>query len=120
MTTYDNDLRRLNDILRPIAAPSVLENVYTDDQHERILNVIKEHGPWPSIISLHFDSVEELFATSNPGGEIDPAFADLTLDDVAIAQFRGFFAKDSINFFPELDDCLYNSRFLELARNYWA
>jgi hypothetical protein len=118
MTTYDDDLRRLNDILRPVAPPTVLEGVYTDDQHERILNVIKENGPWPSIISLHFDSVEELMATSNPGGaETTYGF---TLDDVAIAHFRGFFAKDSINFFPELEDCLYNSRFLELARNYWG
>jgi hypothetical protein len=115
-----DELIRLNGIMRPVASPRVLEAPYSDDQHARILDVIKQHGPWPSIIALHFNSVEELFATSNGGGEIDEAFADLTLDDVATAHFRGFLAKDSISFYPELDDCLYNSHFLQLARDYWG
>lgn len=112
-----DDRQRLNETLRPVSPPRVLEDVYTDDQHERIVDVIKRHGPWPSIIAQTFSSVEELMATSNPGGADK---FDLTLDDIAVAHFRGFFAKGSIPFFPEIEDCFHNSRFLQLAREYWG
>jgi len=59
------DLQRMNELLRPVAPPRVLEGVYTDDQHERMLDVIKRHGPWPTITALHFDTVEELVATTS-------------------------------------------------------
>ena len=85
--------QRLNELLRPIAQPRVLEGVYTDDQHERMLEVIKRNGPWPTITAHHFDTVEELMATSN-GGEVDKS--GLTLDDIATAHFRGIFGEGSI------------------------
>jgi hypothetical protein len=56
-------------------------------------------------------------ATSNAGT------ADKTgviLDDVATAHFRGELGKGSISFFPELEDCYYNSRFLQLVRDHWG
>ncbi len=59
----DQELQYLNRILRPVAPPKVLDGVYTDDQHARILDVIKRHGPWPTITAHHFDTVEELIAT---------------------------------------------------------
>jgi hypothetical protein len=111
-----SDIERLNEILRPVAAPRVLEGVYTDDQHARMLDVVKRQGPWPTITAHHFDTVEERMATSNGGV---PEDLDLTLDDIATGHFRGYFGKHDISFFPELDDCFYNSRFLELARDYW-
>jgi hypothetical protein len=117
-SVYDDEKDRLNKILRPVAPPRVIEGVYPDDQHRRILDVIKQNGPWPSIMAHHFNSVEELMATSN-GGATDTHF-DFTLDDIATAHFRGFLAKDSICFYPEIEDCLYNSRFLELVRDYWG
>ena len=113
----DDDLQRLNTILRPVAAPRVLDGVYSDDQYGRIVDVIKRNGPWPTITAHHFDTVEELMATSNGGM---PENLDLTLDDIATAHFRGILGKDSIPFFSELEDCFYNSRFLELVREYWG
>lgn len=113
----DAEVQRLNDILRPVSPPRVLEGVYTDDQYERIVDVIKRNGPWPTITAHHFDTIEELMATSNGGV---PENLDLTLDDIATAHFRGFFGKASISFFPELEDCYYNSRFLQLVRDYWG
>ena len=113
------DLQQMNDALRPVAPPRVLEHVYTDDQHERIIDVIRAHGPWPTITAHHFDTVEELIATSSgpmPEGEV----GSLTLDDIATAHFRGYFGKNSVSFFPELDDCFFSSEFLELARGYWG
>jgi hypothetical protein len=113
------DLQQMNDALRPVAPPRVLESVYSDDQHRRILDVIRAHGPWPTITAHHFDTVEELVATSS-GPMRDGETGSLTLDDVATAHFRGYFAKNSVSFFPDLDDCFYSSRFLELARDYWG
>jgi hypothetical protein len=82
-----------------------------------MLNVIKGHGPWPTIAAHHFDTIEELVATSNGGV---PGTIDYTLDDIATANFRGILGKDSIPFFPEIEDCYFNSHFLELVRDYWG
>ena len=112
----NDDLERLNEILRPVSPPRVLEGVYTDDQHGRIVDVIKRNGPWQTITAQTFASVEELMATSN-GGTADQA--GITLDDMATAHFRGVFGKGSIPLFPELEDCFYNSHFLDLVRDYW-
>jgi hypothetical protein len=114
-----DDLQQMNDALRPVAPPRVLEAVYTDDQHARILDVIRRHGPWPTITAHHFDTVEELVATSS-GPMREGEAGSLTLDDIATAHFRGYFGKNSVSFFPELDDCFYSSTFLELARAYWG
>ncbi len=113
----DDERRRLDQILRPAAPPLVLQDVYTDDQHRRIVDVIQRHGPWPTITAHHFDTVEELMATSNGGTTTN---LDITLDDLATAHFRGYFAKGSTAFFPEIEECFYNSHFLELARTYWG
>lgn len=115
MTT--DEIERLNAILRPVAPPRVLDGVYTDDQHARMVDAIKRHGPWPTITAHHFDTVEELMATSNGGM---PENLNLTLDDIATAHFRGYFAKSSTALYPELEDCFYNSRFLDLVRDYWG
>jgi hypothetical protein len=111
------DVERLNEILRPVAPPRELEGVYSDDQYARVLDVIKSEGPWPTITSLHFDSVEELMATSNSGGTDK---SGLTLDDVASANFRGKLGTGSTCLYPELEDCYYNSKFLQLVRDYWG
>jgi hypothetical protein len=106
------DVQRLNDLLRPVAPPRVLEGVYSDDQYDRIMDVIKRRGPWPTITAHHF-------ATSSgpmPEGE----GPKLTLDDIATGHFRGILAESSVLFHPELHDCFYNEHFLDLARDYWG
>ena len=64
---HDTERKQLNEILRPVSPPRVLDGVYSDDQHERIVDVIKRDGPWQTITAHHFDTVEELMATSNGG-----------------------------------------------------
>lgn len=113
------DLQQMDEVLRPVAPPRILEGVYDDDQYARILGVIREHGPWPTITAHHFDTVEELVATSS-GPMREGEAGSLTLDDIATAHFRGYFGKNSVSYFPELDDCFYNSAFLELVRDYWG
>src|SRR5215211_7704804 len=107
----------LNDVLRPVAPPRIIEKVYSDDQYERIVDVIKRNGPWPTITAHHFDTVEELVATSS--GTV-PEGLNITLDDIATAHFRGFLAQNSTCLYRELEDCFYNAEFLQLARDYWG
>jgi hypothetical protein len=108
---------RMSEILRPASPPQVLEGLYTEDQVDRIWQVIKAQGPWPTITAHHFDTVEELVATSSG---VVPEGLQLTLDDIATGHFRGFFGEGGVPFFPELEDCFFNSRFLELAKGYWG
>ena len=82
-------------ILTPVAPPRILEPVYSDDQHERMFEVVKREGPWGTIISHHFETVDEVIATTS--GVIRPDHG-LTLDDIAGPHFRGFFAKNSVCF----------------------
>jgi len=95
----------------------VVEHVYSDDQVERIWDVLERSGPWPTITAHHFDTVEELVATST--GVVPEGLA-LTLDDVATAHFRGFFAENSVVYHDDLFDCFYNPRFLEWVKGYWG
>ena len=113
------DLQQMNEALRPVAPPRVLDGVYSDDQFERIVGVIQREGPWPTITAHHFDTVEELVATSS-GPMRDGELGSLTLDDVSTAHFRGYFGKNSVSFHPELDDCFFHSGFMDLARDYWG
>lgn len=108
--------QRLSDILRPASPPRELANVYTDDQRERLLDVVRQHGPWKLILAQHFASAEELIATmtgSMPGGGIP------TLDMFLTPTFRGYYAEHSSCLYPSVDDCFFNARFLEYARSYW-
>ena len=113
MTIQLTDLAK---VLTPVAPPRILEGVYLDDEYNRMCDVIKRHGPWKSIIANHFETVDEVLATVT--GAI-PEDHGLTLDTIATAHFRGFFAKNSVCFYPELEDIFYNSRFMEQVKSYW-
>src|SRR4051794_39308881 len=42
-TPYQQQLARA---LTPVAPPRIIEGVYSDDEHDRLLDVVKRHGPW--------------------------------------------------------------------------
>ena len=107
----------LSDVLRPVSPPRELTNVYTDDQRERLLDVVRTQGPWKLIIAQHFASIEELIATTSgamPEG-VEPSF-----DMFVTPTFRGFLANYSSALYPEISDCFYNAQFLEHAKSYWG
>jgi hypothetical protein len=116
-TNPDAYLDQMNRALRPVAAPRILEGVYTEDQHRRLFDIVKRHGPWPTITSIHFDTVEELIATVTG---VVPENHGLTMDDVASSQFRGFYGQNSTCYYPEINDCYYHDGFLDLVRDYWG
>lgn len=107
----------LSDILCPAAPPWLLDNVYSDDQRERLLDVVRRNGPWKLIIAQHFASVEELIATLS--GAM-PEGGEPSLDAFLTPTFRGFYANYSAALYPEIQDCFYNAAFLEHAKSYWG
>ena len=102
--------------LRPVSEPRVLDRVYSDDQHRRLLEVVRREGPWKLILAQHFASAEEVIATisgSMPEG-VTPTF-DMFLSPA----FRGYFAMNGTCLYPELEDTFLNRTFLDHARSYW-
>ncbi len=103
-------------VLTPVFPPRVLDDVYSDDEHARLLGVVQQHGPWPTIQAHHFESVDELIATTSG---VVPKDHGLTLDAIATAQFRGFYGQNSVCYFPEIEDVFYSSRLLGEVKSYW-
>src|SRR3954454_9661044 len=106
----------LSDILRPASPPREVDNVYTDDQSECLLDVVRANGPWRLIIAQHFASPEELIATMSG---VFPEGYTPSLDLFLTPTFRGYLANYGTVLYPELHDCFYNARFVELAKSYW-
>ena len=56
----DERRRELSDVLRPATPPREIDNVYTEDQRERLLDVARTEGPWQLIIAQHFDQANRI------------------------------------------------------------
>jgi hypothetical protein len=109
--------QELSNLLRPASPPRSLDNVYTPDQLARLLHVVRKEGPWKLIIAQHFASADELIATMS--GALPEGF-ELTLDMFLTPTFRGFYANYSAALYPDIEDCFYNSAFLQHAKDYWG
>lgn len=114
-----NETRRkeLSDILRPASPPRVLDNVFTPDQRDRMLDIVHGQGPWNLIIAQHFASAQELIATLS--GAM-PEGVEPSLDWFLTPTFRGHFANFSTILYDEIHDCFFNQAFLQHAKNYWG
>lgn len=112
------DTRRmaLSDVLRPVSPPRALDDIYTADQRERLLDVVRTQGPWSLIIAQHFASADELMATMS--GAFPEGF-EPSLDLFLTPTFRGYLANYSTVLYPELHDCFFNKKFLDMAKGYW-
>ncbi len=116
MLTHSNiGVTKASEQFLPVAPPQIIENAYTDDQHRRLLNLVRENGPWPLILAENFKTPEEVIATTS--GTI-PEGVTLTWDMILNPVFRGYLGKEGVCLYPEVEDCFYNSRFLDLVRNY--
>ena len=112
----DERRMQLSDVLRPASPPVEVSNVYTDDQRERLLDVVRTQGPWKLIIAQHFASGDELLATMS--GAFPEGFTP-SLDLFLTPTFRGYIANYGTVLYPELHDVFYNKAFLEHAKSYW-
>jgi hypothetical protein len=104
-------------LIRPVAQPRVIDGAYSEDQHKRLVEFIRGAGPWQMILAQHFASPEEVVATTS--GSV-PEGVELTWDMFLTPNFRGYLAKYGACLHPELADCFYNLKFLELVRSYWG
>ena len=103
-------------IFRPVSPPQIIEGAFTEDQHRRMLQVVRDKGPWSLILAQHFKSPDEVVATTS--GSVPEGFTP-TWDMFLSPVFRGYFAKSSTVLHPEIEDCFFNTRFLDLVRAYW-
>jgi hypothetical protein len=104
--------------LRPVLPPRELDNVYSEDQLQRLLGVVRSSGPHRLIIAQEFKSAEELIATTSGMMNLPDGSAP-TLDMFLTPTFRSYIANYSAVLYPEISDCFYNDKFLELAKQYW-
>lgn len=103
-------------VFRPVAPPKIFEGAYSEDQHRRMLEVVRKKGPWQLILAHHFKSAEELVATVSGGM---PEGVKPTMDMFLTPVFRGYFTHNGVSLYPEIEDCFYNPKFLNLVRAYW-
>lgn len=103
-------------VIRPVAEPRVIDNVYSGEQHARLMKLAREEGPWKMILALHFKSPEEVVATTS--GAV-PEGVQLSWDMFLSPNFRGYLAKTGVSLYPEIDDLFYNPRHLAQIRSYW-
>lgn len=103
--------------LKPVAEPIIFENSYTDDQHRRMVEVIRREGPYLPILAQHFKSPEEVVASL--AGQL-PEGVKASWDMFLTPVFRGYLAKGHAALYPEIEDCFYNEKFLDLVRGYWG
>lgn len=106
----------LADLVRPIAPPVSIEDVYTDDQYQRLMQLARGKGPWQQILRQFYSSAEEL-AVTKTGRTADDA--ESTWDDFLTPYFSGSLAKGGVCLYPEIEDCFYNKTFLDIGRSYW-
>jgi hypothetical protein len=110
-------IRSAAEQFRPVAPPRIIENAYAEDQYRRLIGVVRQRGPWQLILAENFTTPEEVIAATS--GAL-PEGVEATWDSVLTPVFRGYLARQGVCFYPELEDCYYNSRFLDLVRGYWG
>ena len=82
-----------------------------------MLDVVKADGPWPTITSHHFDTVDELIATSTG---VVPEGPDLTLDDIATAALPRLLRPELGRLLPRARRLLLQQRLPRPVRGYWG
>jgi hypothetical protein len=82
-----------------------------------LFKLVYERGPWPTVLSHHFKTPEEVVATTSG---VIPKGVRLTWEPFLNATFRGFLGLSGCALYPEIEDCVYSSRLLDLARNHWG
>lgn len=98
--------------MTPVAPPSVIQDVYTQDEINRLFGVVTECGPWQTILGQHFASTEEYLAVS--GGRMRTG---ASLADYIAPGFRGYLAKEGVVFYDEVHDIYLGRRLLEVAKS---
>ena len=54
-------------VLRPVSLPRIMEGGFTEEQRQRIFDVLRREGPWTMILAQEFTSPEQV-RYSHPAG----------------------------------------------------
>lgn len=103
-------------LFKPIAEPRIVDDAFSPDQVERLLGLVREEGPWPTIMAHHFKTPEEMIASTSG---IVPRGAKLSWDDYVGPMFRGSLGTSGTCLYPQIEDLFLNPKFLTLVRDYW-
>ena len=101
--------------MRPVAPPRLIDEAYSPAQHAAVMDVIRDHGPWPMITKGRFRNIEQVAASTS--GRIDP---DISLESFITPQFRGWFASHGACYHTELDEIFFDPRLRGFVRDYWG
>lgn len=104
------------DLVRPIAPPMIIDNVYTGDEYRQLMELARSKGPWDLTVRQFYSSPEGI-ADTTLGKKLSGAKP--TWDDFLQPYFTGYIAKEGICLYPEIEDLFYNKKFLDLGRSYW-
>lgn len=96
----------------PVAPPYQIPDFLSPQETESLFSVIKNHGPWPLINALYFDSAED-YLTVAGGKNPNP---NAKLSDYLNPGFRGVMAQDGVCFYDEVHDFYFDKRLIELAK----
>lgn len=105
-----------SDLVRPIAPPMLIDDIYSEDQYRRLVKVARSKGPWELTLRQFYSSPEGIADTTLGKDLKDAAPA---WEDFLLPYFTGYLAKGGVCLYPEIEDTFLNRKFLDLGRRYW-
>lgn len=96
----------------PVAPPTFLTDIFTNDENARLFDVLRTRGPWQMIAGIYFKSVEELLAVSGSTGSEAPK----DLGDFLTPAFRGFLGNNGIVYEESIHDIFHSRKLLDLVK----
>jgi hypothetical protein len=109
-----SEVSRVSKAFTPVAPPTIVRDMYTDEENDLLFGVLRDHGPWSLIAAQTFKSAEEFIAVA--GGKGATA-SGLSLIDMITPTFRGYFAQQGVALYGEIQDVFYDSKLLNLVKN---
>lgn len=98
-------------VLTPVALPTIVDDFYDPGEVDALFGVVKQHGPWDTILAHHFTSTEEYLSVS--GAKDSAGTGNRALSDFISPSFRGYLADDGIVLYPELHDLYFGRKLLD-------
>lgn len=102
------------DSLIPVVPPRLIQDIFSDEENERLFHVLRNKGPWRLIAGMYFKSAEELMAVSSPGASVNGRKP--TLDDFLTLAFRGFFGNNGLPYHEETHEVFYSRKLLDQVK----
>jgi hypothetical protein len=101
--------------LIPVVPPRLINDIFSDEENERLFHVLKTKGPWRLIAAIYFKTAEELLAVSSRGPDTDGSKP--TLEDFLSLAFRGFFGNNGLSYHDETHEVFYSHKLLNLVKD---